>query len=102
MASLGYHLVKHTPGLWFHNNKKTLFSLMVNDFCVQYFSTEDSDHVLNALGTKYIITVDMEATVYIGIKLTLDYVHKTVTLSIASHVHKSLHRFQHILRRGKD
>ena len=36
MAPFGYHPVKHTPGLWVHNKKKTLFSLVVDDFCVQY------------------------------------------------------------------
>ena len=32
MATFGYHPVKHTPGLWVHNSRKTLFSLVVNDF----------------------------------------------------------------------
>ena len=36
MAPFRYHLVKHTPGLWVHNNRKTLFSLVVDDFCVQF------------------------------------------------------------------
>ena len=44
----------------------------------------------------------MELTVYIGIKLEWDYVHKTVTLSMANYVRKALHRFQHILRGGKE
>ena len=44
----------------------------------------------------------MEATVYIGIKLTWDYVHRTVTLSMQSYLHKALKRFQHILRGGKE
>ena len=44
----------------------------------------------------------MEATVYIGIKLTWDYVQRTVTLSMPNYVHKALHRFQHILRGGKE
>ena len=39
MAPVGYHPVKHTPGLWVHNSKKKLFSLVVDDFCVQYCST---------------------------------------------------------------
>ena len=69
MAPFRYHPVKHTPGLWVHNSRKTLFSLVVDDFCVRYISTEDADHFLNALRAKYLITVDMEATVYIGIKL---------------------------------
>ena len=74
---------------------------MVDNFYVQYFSTEDADHFLKSLRSKYLITVDMSAAVYIGIKLTWDYVHITVTLSMSSYVHKALHRFQHILRGGK-
>ena len=102
MATFRYHPVKHTPGLWVHNSKKTLFSLVVDNFCVQYCSTEDYDHFVNALRSKYLVTVDMEAIVYIGIKLTWDYVHRTITLSMPIYVHKALHRFQHILRGGKD
>ena len=75
---------------------------MVNDFCVQYFSTEDADHFLNALRSKYLITVDMEATVYIGIKHRWYSLHRTVTLSMPSYVHKALHRFHHILIGGKE
>ena len=43
--------------------------LVVDNFCVQYFSTEDADNCFKALRAKYLITVDMAATVYIGIKL---------------------------------
>ena len=44
----------------------------------------------------------MEAKVYIGIKLTWDYVHKPVTLYMPIYVHKALHIFQHILTVGKE
>ena len=44
----------------------------------------------------------MDAAVYIGIKLTWDYVHRTVTFYMPSYVQKALHRFQHILRGGKE
>ena len=94
--------MKHTPGLWVCNSNKTLFSLVVDYFCVQYFSTDDADHFLNALRTKYLITVNMEATLYIEIKLKWDYVHRTFTLYMESYVHKALHRFHHILRGGKE
>ena len=40
----------------------------------------------------------MEATVYIGIKLEWDYVHRTVTLLTPSYVHKALQIFHHILQ----
>ena len=44
MAPFGYHPVQHTPGLWVRDSRKTLFSLVVDNFCVQYFSAEDYDH----------------------------------------------------------
>ena len=75
---------------------------MVDDFCVQYFSTEDADHSLNDLRAKYLITVNMEATAYIGIKVTWNYVHRNVTLYMPGHVHKALHRFHYILRGVKE
>ena len=75
-----YHPVQHTPGLWVHDNRHTVFSLVVDNFCVQYSSTDNTYHFLNALRSKYFITVDAEATVYIGIKLEWEYVHRTVTL----------------------
>ena len=59
-------------------------------------------HFLHALRAKYLITVDMIVRAYIRIKLEWDYVHITVTLSMPSYVRKALHRFQHILRVGKE
>ena len=101
MDPYGYHPVQHIPVLWVHDNIHTSFSLVVDNFCARYSLTEDADHFLSALIAKYLITVDMEATVYIGIKLEWDYVHRTVTLSIPNYARKSLHRFQHILRGGQ-
>ena len=69
MAPFGYHPVKQTPGIWVHDSKRTIFSLVVDNLCVQYCSIEDSENILNAIRSKYLITVDMAATVYIGIKL---------------------------------
>ena len=44
ISPFGYHHVQHTPGLWVHDNRKTIFSLMVDDFYAQYCSTEDADN----------------------------------------------------------
>ena len=102
IAPFGYHPIQHTPGLWVHDNRNTIFSLVVDDFCVQYSSIKDSDHFLNTLRGKYLITVNMEATVYIRINLDWEYVNRTVTLSISNYVNKALHRFEHILMGGKE
>ena len=40
--------------------------------------------------------------VYIEIKLEWEYVHRTVTLSMPSYVHKALHKLQHILMSDKE
>ena len=44
----------------------------------------------------------MTVTVYTGIKLEWEYVHRTVTLLMPSYVCKAFHIFQHILRGGKE
>ena len=44
MAPFGYHPVQHTPGLWVHDNINTIFCLVVDNFCVQYFSTKNANH----------------------------------------------------------
>ena len=44
----------------------------------------------------------MSATVYIGIKLKWDFVHRTVTFLMPSYVRKAFHIFQHILKGGKE
>ena len=102
MSPFGYHPMQQTPGIWVHDSRQTIFSLVVDDLCVQYCSTEDADHFFKYLRAKYLITFDMEATVYIGIKFDWDYVHRTVTSSMPSYVRKALHRFQHILRGDKE
>ena len=83
-------------------NQKKKLSLVVDNLCVQYFSTEDANHFLKSLRAKYLITVDMVATVYISIKLEWDYGHRNVTLSMPSYLRKDLDRFQQILRGGKE
>ena len=32
MAPFGYDTVQYTPGLWVHDNRKTIFSLVVDNF----------------------------------------------------------------------
>ena len=44
MAPFRYHTVQHTHGLWVRDNQNTIFSLMVDGFCVQYSLMEDADH----------------------------------------------------------
>ena len=61
MSAYGYIPVQCTPGLWKDDNKDTIFSLVVDDFLVQYSSEMDAEHFLHALRQKYTITVDRKA-----------------------------------------
>ena len=44
MAPFVYHPVQLTTGLWVHDNINTIFSLVVDDFCVQYSSMDNAEH----------------------------------------------------------
>ena len=44
MSAYGYRPVQCTPGLWKHDNKDTIFSLVVDDFIVQHSSEMDTEN----------------------------------------------------------
>ena len=73
LEKFGYHPVRHTPGLWKHNTRATIFTLVVDDFTIKYASKQDANHLLQALCTKYTISVDWVASLYTGITLDWNY-----------------------------
>ena len=97
-----YAPVQHTPGLWKHDTRDTIFSLVVDDFAIKYTSTENIHHLLNALKSKYTISEDWTAQLYIGITLKWDYVHHTVDLFMPNYVKAALLRFKHICLKRRD
>jgi hypothetical protein len=54
----GYHPARHRPGIWLHTAKPTAFSLVVDDFAVEYVGEDDAHHLCNALLRNYEITTD--------------------------------------------
>jgi hypothetical protein len=58
LATFGYHPVKRTPGLWKHETRRTTFTLVVDDFGVQYFSKEDANHLINSIEANYPVKID--------------------------------------------
>jgi hypothetical protein len=91
----GYHPSRHTDGLWTHETRPILFSLVVDDFGIQYVGREHADHLLNALRDLYTVTVDWAGTKYLGLNLAWDYNARTVDISMPSYIPDALHRFQH-------
>ena len=77
LAQFGYHPFQFMPGLWRHDTQDTLFTLVVDDFAMQYKSLENAKHLLDALKKKG-ISEDWEANIYIGISLKWDYVQRNM------------------------
>ncbi len=75
LAKVGYHQSKIIPSLWTHTTRKTCFTLVVDNFAIKYASMEDAQHLIDALKQDYTITIDWDATKYIG--LTLEWTTRT-------------------------
>ena len=78
----GYYPVQHTPGLWRHKTRATIFTLVVGNFAIKYVTKQDANHLLQSLCAKYTISTDWEASLYIGISLNWDYTAGHVDLSM--------------------
>jgi hypothetical protein len=95
LAQNGYHQLEHTPGLFKHETRPILFSLVVDDFGVQYTGTEHAQHLVDVIAAKYKMTTDWTGSLYCGITLDWDYTARTVDLSMPGYITKALARFEH-------
>jgi hypothetical protein len=93
LAENGYHQCPHTPGLFKHDTRPVLFSLVVDDFGVQYVGKEHAQHLADVIAAKYKMTTDWTGKLYCGIALDWDYDNGTVDLSMPGYVEAALHRF---------
>ena len=53
IAPHGYFEVKHTPGLWTHIARPIQFTLVVDDFGVNYTRLKDTEHLLGVLEKQF-------------------------------------------------
>jgi hypothetical protein len=95
LAPDGYRPVLHTHGLWKHDTRPVIFTLVVNDFGIKYVGKEHVDHLLQALKQEYEVTEDWTGALYCGITLDWNCKEGTLDLSIPGYVDASLHKFQH-------
>jgi hypothetical protein len=87
LAKMGYHQIKIIPGLWTHETRKTCFALVVDNFAIKYTSMEDAHHLIDALKQDDTITINWDATKYIGLTLEWDYKNQKVY----AHMHARIH-----------
>ena len=67
------------------------FTLVVNDFRVEYSIKENALHLKLSLEDKYKVITDWEGKLYIGIKLKWDHEKGTVQFSMPGYVCAALH-----------
>jgi hypothetical protein len=92
----GYHACEHTPGLWQHNNRPIMFTLIVDDYGIHYEGKQHAHHLIAALKQDYeAVTTDWEGTLFCGITLNWDYKARLVDLLMPGYFEKALREFQH-------
>jgi hypothetical protein len=95
LAPHGYHPVALTPGLWRHNTRDIVFSLVVDNFGVRYTSHADAEHLIATLETAYQVSTDWTGDRCCGLTLKWDYIARTCDVSMPGYIDRALHRFQH-------
>ena len=53
LAPSGYSESVNAPGLWKHETRPILFTLIVDDFGVKYMSKNDVDHLIDSIKLTY-------------------------------------------------
>jgi hypothetical protein len=95
LAEYSYHQSKIINGLWMHKTKRICFCLVVDDFAVKHVNQEDADHLINAIRKYYPMTVDKEATKYIGLTIEWDYKNQKAHIHMPDYLRKAFTRFKH-------
>jgi hypothetical protein len=73
-----------------------MFSLVVDDFGIQYTNLPDAQHLLAALKQHYeAITVNWTRSLFCSISLKWDYRQRVVDLSMPGYINSTLEKFGH-------
>ena len=92
----GFYEVDHTPGLWRHIHRPIQFSLIVDDFGVNYVGKQHIDYLLTSLRTHYSkVTVDWSGRLYAGITLEWNYKERWLDTCMPNYISKLRQSFNH-------
>jgi len=94
------HLLAHDfiqdsniPCLFTHRTRCMSFTLVVDDFGVEYDKIDDFNFLVSSLNKKYELHIDLTGSKYIGVRLDWDYVANTFTPSMPNYVASGIARF---------
>jgi hypothetical protein len=95
LAPFGYYPARHTPILWLHETRPISFTLVVDDFAVEYGGKQHAEHLRSAQLRIYELATDWTATLYSGMTLKWDYKNRTFDISMPVYAPNVLSKFQH-------
>jgi hypothetical protein len=75
LAPFGYFECDNTLGLWYHESRPVLFTLVADDFRVKYVGKEHAMHLIESIKQTYKLTKDQTGNLYCGISLEWDYIN---------------------------
>jgi hypothetical protein len=85
------------PGLWYHDTRPLLFTLVVNDFGVKYINNNNVKHFIACLKLVYKLTEDWTGDLYCGIALDWDCVNRTMDISLPGYIMNKIQEYGHLL-----
>ncbi len=89
LAPFGYKEHTNTPVLWYHETRPIWFTLVVDDFGIQYVNKADVEHLMTSLQTTYKRTLDWTGDLYCGITLGWDYNNRYVAISMPGYIKRN-------------
>ena len=90
----GYQNVKFTPVIWTHKYRPISFTLIFDDFGINYFGKKHADNLIQSLQQLYKITIDWEGKLYSALIIKWNHKEKHVYISMTGYIDKSLQKFQ--------
>jgi hypothetical protein len=92
----GYFEVPNTPGLWKHETRPTVFTLVVDDFGIKYTGDKHAQHLIDTLEKYYTVETDWTGGLYCGIQLHWNYINERyLDVQMPAYVPDKLHEFGH-------
>ncbi len=95
LVTEGFYNSVSTPGLWRHKWRPIQFSLIVDDFGVEYVGIEHFNFLLSILKKYHRVQFNMASDKLVGITIKWDYPGKRCQISMPGYIDDSLIKFKH-------
>ncbi|KAL7475945.1 hypothetical protein ACHAW6_001837 [Cyclotella cf. meneghiniana] len=82
----GYYQLDITPGLWHNKWHPIMFTLIVDDFGIEYVGIRHAQHLRDIPKKHYDITENWEGNMYSGINFAWDYTKHTCQLTMNDYI----------------